>query len=348
MSAQAAAGTLLLDLRTDYDSAIYNEAANQPNEIGFTIHTARADFRGNFNDALSYRFRLRFNSEATDTGTDSLSSRVDFAQITHKLDAFSITAGKFVTDVGGFETIGDAREVFLRSEANRALTGTYASVLDPAANVSYQTKYATGVRVGWKTGAGELSLLAANNPEGDAADNPEPQTRLLSGVIYKGSYLDGLWQTVLSYHEYAGNRDSAASMEDTKTSTMAAGVRWDNKAQFAQLDYVQLDDKDLMLATELSDVKITSWIGEVGTRWDSWTFKAKAELSEMSESPDAAAGTRLKVQGLGAVVQYQVFDEPNLRYHLAWTQKTRQREGQPDPVTQHVLAGLIFYHDLLK
>ncbi|MBX3039685.1 MAG: hypothetical protein KF789_03120, partial [Bdellovibrionaceae bacterium] len=222
-----AMAALTLELRPDYDAGNFNraaKAAGAADETAFTLNTARLDLRGDMNEDLSYRLRFRLNNESTDQGVDSLSSRVDHASITHRLGQLALTFGKTNTDVGGHETISDARDLYFKSEASTALTGPYGALSNGAQIVFHQAKYDTGVKATIDLGASDLILMAMNSPESEAKANPRPHKHLMHGAVWKGQFAENRLQPVLSYHAFKSNSDSTASGPDTQSRLMAAGL----------------------------------------------------------------------------------------------------------------------------
>lgn len=347
LSLPTQAAGLLLDMRTDVDSVSYNQAAGAKDETGFLLHTARADLKGNVTDSLSYRLRFRLNNENTVQGVDNLSSRIDFASVTHKMDFASFTFGKTTTDVGGHETIGDSRDVYMKSEANKALTGTYNALSNGALPVFYQAKYDTGLKAQFGLGDSDLTLLVMNNAEAESSAAPQPHNRLLQGAVWKGKFAGNTLQPVLSYHTFKSNLDKASSTGDTDTKLMSAGFKWASEGSFAQIDYVQLKAANLALATA-SDFEINSVVLEGGYQMGQWTPRLKAEMSKVAEKPDAGAKIENDVTGYSLAVEYRLAEADLARYHLALSQKTFKQDNAPDRTENHVIAGFTFAHDLLK
>lgn len=352
-SIQSQASSMKLELRADSDSTDYNKASGKSDSHGFVLQTARVDWKGNPSDAFSYRFRLRLNNEETFRGVDGLSSRIDHASVTHQLDQVSLSFGRMATDAGGFETISESRDLYLKSEANMALTSTYDSISSEPA--FFQMKYATGVKAQTSLGSfGDLAIMVMNNPEAevdaddDSTTSPHAQKRLMQGLVWKGKFRDGEILPVLSHHRYGSNMDSGASNGDTTTQTSSAGLRWIKEGSFAQIDYVLLETTPLTAPTADTDFQVSSLVGEVGYQMGPWTTRFKAEMSTLTETPGAGSKLKADVKGYGLAAEYQVPNIEMARYHIAMTQKIRSQESAEDKTETHLIAGIVIAHDLFK
>lgn len=347
----AQAGSALVELRTDLDSESYNSAAAKQSKSAFKFQTARVDFKGEINESLSYRARLKFNDESVKDGADKMSSRVDQAYLAHKMEALTLTVGKFGTDVGGWETATDAFYLYSGSEANKALTSTYAGT-----NGTFfrPVKYDTGAKVSYKFSDQELTVMALNNPAvEDVTGAGSQQSRAFTGVVYKGKFADGKLLPLLSYHSGGYSSDDvtgagANSITGEGTSQLAAaGLKWNDGGWWAQLDYVDLKSAEFK-PTDVTTMKVQSIVGEFALIRDEWTIKPKIESSTVTETPTVAAEGKAKSEGVALAAEYKPFADKNFRYHVAATQKTTKVDGIDDKIEQHLIFGVAFSADVLK
>lgn len=346
LASVARANSLLLELRGDLDSVTANEAAGIATSSAFTLQTARFDFKGDINESLSYRMRLKANDEGTSRGVDAVSSRFDQGYLTHKMDAVSVTLGKFGIDAGGFETVADSFNLYFASKANEALNRNFTG----AANTYFTPiKYSTGAKVAYRAGAHELTLMIFNNPASDAG-TPKAQTRFFGGAVYKGAFAGSKLSAILSYH--SGNSPvetvgGTAYIGEGAARLSAAGLKWTESAWWAQLDAVDLKSVDLN-AADLTSMSVRSVVAELGFVADAWTIRPKIEMSRVNESPTVAAETKTNFEGGAIGVEYRPFADKNFRYHFAATQRATKVDGLDDRIENRVIAGFAFSADLLK
>ncbi|MBX3040375.1 MAG: hypothetical protein KF789_06660 [Bdellovibrionaceae bacterium] len=350
LSVPAHAASLLLEMRTDADSASYNRAAwatGKRDETGFLLQTARLDLKGDLAENLSYRLRFRVNNESTVQGVDALATRVDFASVSHKMEFVTLTLGKTGAEVGGHEGLMDSRDIYLKSEANKAVTGSYNALSTNTRPVFYQSKFNTGVKAQVGLGESDLILMVMNNPEAESSATPRPHNRMLQGAVWKGKFAGNTLQPVLSYHTFKSNLDGLSSTSETESKLMAAGFKWADQGSFVQLDYIQLKATGLALAVP-SDFQVTSVVFEGGYQMGAWTPRLKAEMSKVTETPDTGAKLENDVTGYSLAMDYRVPEASFARYHVALSQKTVRRDQAPDLTENHLIAGFTLVHDLLK
>jgi hypothetical protein len=193
ISASAFAGSINYDFRGDYNSTMYNDGAGLPNFQKFYIKTGRLYFKGTLNERISYELRWGFYKPAVETATanaarDSLNSSVEFANITDKMsDIFALQAGKFSTELGGFEGAASGADLYMVTPnyghvGAKTLIGKNLGINQGGAN---NLLYATGVKGDFYVADQHLFLVLADN-QGDAVDagGNFNQNRGLMGVIY--------------------------------------------------------------------------------------------------------------------------------------------------------------------
>lgn len=353
LSTPALAKSLLLDVRGEVDSLSYNKDANTAGSTAFNLQTGRIDYKGEINDSLSGRVRVRFNADnETNRGLDSLTNQTDYAYLSHKMGSFSLTLGKFGSEVGGHETITDSMLMYYKSEASKALTANYVGV---DGNTIYFTpmKYVTGAKLTYKMDDSTLSVMGFNNPDTDAASSPK-QTRFAAGASYIGKFLDKKLQPVASYFASKQNKSQPVSatpglvgtMEGTN-SVVSAGLKWDDDAWTGQVDYIALESAEFN-AADLTKLKLQTTVAELTYKLGQWSPRATYETSESKETPETAAETKIKISGFGVGTEFKPDYDQNMRYFLVYTQKDKTPDGGKKKTENHVLLGFSMSADLLK
>ncbi|MBX2986278.1 MAG: hypothetical protein KF802_00130 [Bdellovibrionaceae bacterium] len=337
---QAHAVNLSLDLRGDLDAASYNKASKKPDNTFFTLHTARVDLKGEMNEELSYRLRFRLNDESAAQGYDKLSNRVDYAYISQKMEGIDLTLGKMLADVGGHETLQDSINLYYKSEANKALTGDYKDIATGTVSYFFPIKYMTGAKIGAKLGDSEFAIMGFNNPDTDNSATT-PQSRFMSGAVFKGKFLDKQLQPVLSYHQVSYGSEAAAADPDHKAQLLAAGLKWDADSFYAQADYIDLKSGPLLVTAVKNDLHIQTTVAEGGLKMGRYLPKLTIESSVVKQKPDTGAELEKKFLGGGVALEYKPFEDKNMRYHIAYTQKTAQQDGADDKIENHLILGFM-------
>lgn len=361
ISSCAFAGSLKLDLRSDFDSTDYNAAAqptvssaasssNKPNQV-YTMTQGRLDFNNKLNDQLSYRLRLRFIVPSVTTGgPDKLASDVDYAYINHKMDAAGLTFGKLPVELGGFEVAMPDPEYYFSSEANKAISSGYKN-----GNVSYffPAKYGSGLKVALAAGDFDLTLVTANNPDGEAAASPKPQTRPMTGAIARGKFLEKTVTAQASYHQMSMGEDSARFDDLSKVYYINAGLKYDNGAYHIQYDYNDVRSNGIIDtvgfgANASVDNRIISHVLDTGYKIDNITPKLKLESSNVRFIPNTSKDVTRDFIGGGVALEYRPFGTDEFRYHVAVTSKSTKQESTDDKVENHAVVGVRLLADFLK
>lgn len=354
----AHAGSLELDARFDSDNTQYNDAAKTAgakDATNLTMQTGRLDYKGKVSDALSFRFRTRFNRASDSTanagtagvrGNDSLNATVDFASLTHKvMDNLSVTVGKTSTEVGGFEVATPGSDLYFKSQAYRDLdygSTVVASLSNSAANPGSRglnVVYAGGVKAVYSIAGQDIGVMVANGPQTSAE-----QSKLMSGVVWKGSFLDKQLQTVVSYHATSFDQ---TNKPDLKANFLTAGLKWDAGAWFTSLDvsnftYGKLSDPNddtTMSVVLLGGMKFM----------DNHAVKLMVESSQAKTG--AATQVNYKFMGYGLAYEYKPMADTNFRYHVAYTSRTASNgdiSGYQDRIENHVIFGAKLLADFLK
>jgi hypothetical protein len=359
LSTAAHANTLDYDFRGDWTSLDYNDAAitnpsapTVQDNSRFYLRVGRLQYKGALNDRFSYVGRLAFNKAATDTGTanakrDSLNASVEYAFITDKMsDMFSLTLGKFYTEIGGIEGSTSGADLYSISPnyghvGTKTLLGQNIGVNEGGSkNILYMAG-AKGVFTFAETQ--NIILLATNNVAADPVDanGAFNQNRGLMGVVWRGGFMDKTLTGLLSYHE--ASPQSATGNKDNKHTFISAGLKYESD-WVGSIEYNTTDYKD-----GASGNKDTLWSGilKVGYKWDQWTPRLEFITSE-EKSEIAALGTT-KVNIIGAILEYKPTAE-NVRYHVAVASTTQKPPsgGGDDMTRMDITLGARLYGDFLK
>lgn len=359
LSTAAHANTLDYDFRGDWTSLDYNDAAinnasapTVQDNTRFYLRVGRLQYKGNLNDRFSYVGRLAFNKASTDTGVnnakrDQLNASVEYAFITDKMsDMFSLTLGKFYTEIGGIEGATSGADLYSVSPnyshvGTKTLLGKNIGVNEGGSkNILYMAG-AKGIFTFAETQ--NVILVAANNIGADPVDSNGAfnQNRGLMGVIWRGGFMDKTLTGTLSYHE--ASPQTATGNKDDKDTFISAGLKYESN-WVGSIEYNTTEYKD-----GASGNKDTLWSGilKVGYKWDQWTPRLEFITSE-EKSEIAALGTT-KVGVIGAILEYKPTAE-NVRYHIALASTTQKPPsgGGDDMTRMDITLGARLYGDFLK
>lgn len=98
-------------------------------EAAFKLNRVRLEILGTFSDRFSYHFRQSFNKYSNPYSLDNLSSSVEYAFVKWDISKlFSLTAGKQVVDLGGYEYYVNAIKVREFSDFNNNINCYQAGV----------------------------------------------------------------------------------------------------------------------------------------------------------------------------------------------------------------------------
>lgn len=336
VASTAHAGSLNLDLRADYNSTTYTDSS-QKDFTKFYFKTGRLDYQGKANDDLSFRVRLAFNKDATRLNTDSAQTAVEYAFLTHKMsEYFSLSAGRFNTEFGGFEGATSGADLYLTSQfyTRKGPNGNLAAGVFGTADLLYMT----GVKGTFTFGDQSIHVLGTNEKFKEAA-TPMDQNQSMYGAIWRGAFMEKALMTNLSYHTMNGPADG-----DTN-QFMAAGVMWNSKPVMVSLDYLMSEFKEDASGDKDTVTSIVAKFAYSG--WEQWTPRLEVVSSE--EKLETAGTVTNKFMGYGAVLEYKPYTDVNFRYHLAYNyQKEELDAGGDDPVSQEIVLGARLMADFLK
>lgn len=344
----AHAGSISFDSRADYEAKNYNDASNTRNYNKMYMQTLRLDAKGNFDEATSYRLRVRFNKTATAMRTaDSLNDSTDFAFIQHKvMDNLSFQLGKLGTEIGGFEGMTAGSDLYFLSQAYGEQTAL---------------RYATGAKIIYTVAGQELNFMTVNQQTDPASANASStavnfdQTHNAMGLVYKGSFMDKALLPYVSYFmddvQAVGTASSATPAvltkgTDKKYNYMTVGIKWDAKPVFVEADYSMNNYKNKSVMDETDTTN--SIVATVGYQLDNWVAKLKYEGSEVKTFTAANTSTKATLTGMQLAAEYMPSGDKNFRYHVAYMTRDTKPETGDTQTSQTVIAGFKLYADFLK
>jgi hypothetical protein len=357
----ASAGSISYDFRADYSSMSYN-ADNLPTNSRFLLRTGRLDFKGALNESLTYQARWAFNKPATYGATattatnqnrDSLNNSVELAFITHKVsDLFTLSLGKFNTEIGGFEGATSGADLYLTSPmythtgpgntVGASATGTLAGGNFATNSSTNNLLYGAGLKATVTAMEGQTLSLVATNNSADATEGTNPsQNRGLLGAIYKGVFMDKALTGLLSYHELSTQAPNTLG----KHTFMSAGVKVDMLPWAATLEFQTTDFKaDAVGVTGKDNLNVV--IGKLAFTSGMWTPRLEAFTGE--EKREIGTTETNRFTGLGAVLEYKPTDD-NFRYHVAFNTIASKPENTANEVTRNeIVVGARLFGDFLK
>ncbi|MES3038024.1 MAG: porin [Bdellovibrionota bacterium] len=360
-SSPAFAGKLLFDARLDGQGQTFNNEASSAtlghDNFRFMMKTARLDYQGNLNDKTNVRARAILNTTQGAVQTrDNLNGTVDLFFVNHKVqDNLELTAGKFSSDIGGWEHQLSSPDVYLFSAAysggssdlnttTRTLfagrTGATIGTFTWASTGT--TRYYTGAKLTHKVEGHELAIHTADLTADDNVGTTSSQTRTLTGLVYKGSFSDKLIQPLLSYHE--GFLPGGGS--DAKVIFANAGLRFNFDDNVIDLDYLTNTFKSRTAVSTggFKDDAIRSTLLAWSKVYGQWTPKVKLESSEML----AADQKIFDVKGYSVALEYRPEVEENFRYHVAYNAKEYAPITGSSLTMQEVVVGTRIAADILK
>lgn len=331
MATSAFAGSLNLDARVDYNSTTFNSEATAPDFTRFYFKTGRLDYASKLNDDLSFRVRWSFTKSQVPALRDSLPAGIELAYLTNKFsDNFSMTFGKMGSEIGGFEGLTSGADLYLLSEAYSKKDGNNANIASVFG--TSDMLYLTGAKATFAF-EGQTISLATYNAEQDVPNSTGPlaQNYGVSGLVYRGAFMEKALQFIASYHTSSPNSDD-------KYNWYAAGVKWDATPITASVDYVVTQHDTT------TDDKITSIIGKLAyTGIEQWVPRL-----EVTSSTSDIAGVENTYMGYGVVAEYVPKKEDTFRYHVAVNQVKESPDAGDDIERTEIIVGTRLLADFLK
>lgn len=338
LAATAQAGTINLDMRADYSGVTYNDEVATPSFSKFYLKTGRLDFQTKVVEDLSMRVRWAFNKDATRLATDNTQRSLEYAYLSHKMnDMFTLSAGKFNTEFGGFEGATSGADLYLTSEfyTRTGPAGALAGENLGTTNLLYMT----GVKGTFSFADQTQTLhILATNETNQEATSPLSQNTSMMGVIWKGAFMDKALMFNVSYHMM-----NADVVED-KHSFVAVGAMWNSQPVSVTVDYLMTERN-----SDAGDTKdaLNSIVAKIGySGWEQWV--PRVEFTSTEEKLEIAGTQTNKFMGMGLVLEYKPYTDTNFRYHVAANQVTLKPETGDDIIRQEVLVGARLMADFLK
>lgn len=332
LTTSAFAGSLNLDLRADYSSTTYKDTPGASDSTKFNLKTGRLDYQGKIAEDLSFRVRLAFNKAATQ-GVDSTQSAVEYAFVTHKAsDFFSLSAGKFLTEVGGYEGTTSGADLYM--------TSTFYTPTGESSNIlgTKDLLYLTGVKGTFSYDGHQFILMATNEPETKAGPTGT-QNSSMYGAVWKSSFMEKALNFNVSYHTLAG------PTKDDKHQLSAVGVMWNSNPLVLSLDYLMSQFK--ADATGFKDTVNSAVFNIAYTGWEKWT--PGLEFISSEEKIGGTADTKNTYTAYGVVAEYKPYADTNFRYHVSYNNTKGSLEGvSDDQIKEEVVVGARLLADFLK
>lgn len=331
LSSASHAGSLNLDMRADY-SSVTNTDLNTPDQTRFYFKTGRLDYIGKANEDISFRVRWTFNKD-TSRQVDEVHQGIELAYLTQKFnDHFSLTAGKFNTDFGGFEGGTSGADLYMLSQFYRA-SGRSPNLLSTS-----ELLYLTGAKATFTHGEQLLHIMATDEPDKKAGE-PKEQNSNMFGIVYRSLFLEKSLGFNLSYHFLPG------ASKDDKHQFTTIGLLWDSAPVRITVDYLMNEFK--ADATGYKD-SVNSLVAKVSyTGWEFWTPRIGFISSE--ETIGGNIDKTNRYTGYEAIFEYKPYKETNFRYHLAYNNMKSTGDDYPqDGTREEVIAGARLMADFLK
>jgi hypothetical protein len=329
----AESGSLNMDFRFDYDSLNGNQEAKNaglvPSNRAY-VQTGRLDYRGQIDQTLSFRTRLRFNqdnsavSNYNSTYPDSSVGRfVDFAYVSHQVsDDLILTFGKMGTEMAGFEGSTSGADHYFLSKA-------YSSA----------AIYNSGLKATAKIENHSLSFFAGDQYRTTAV-TANTQTSLMTGVVYNGGLFSETLNIIASYHFQEYNESDRKKADSFAT----VGLKYNKATWWISFDNDIYKFKNKGAVDK--DDEISSMVLAAAYKFEKHLLKFNAESSE--QTAITGQDPKDKITTLGAAYEWHKNGDDSFRYHLAYTSSTKKSDTNADAVTEHIIAGVRLNADFLK
>lgn len=348
----AHAGSISFDGRVDMLSNDFDDASSSADHAKFNIETARIDAKGKLGDSVSYRARFRLNKNRATVNRDTTGADLDYANLTNKFnDSVSLTVGKLATDVGGIEGATSGPDLYMKTIGYSGATpATGQSIFGTDA-----VRYATGAKVAYLMGDHEIALgftnLAADSsgPGNNGTASQFNQNKYMTGLVYKGGFMDKKLTAVASYHSQAGKLSGGGADDDkSKNTLMAVGVKYDAEMFAVEADY--LADKAGSYTTADKDDDLTTIQVGFAYKMDQWTPRVKVESSTATVNTSAATAVKWTYTGTQIALEYKPVKDDMFRYHLAyWSRETKNDvTGSTATTDKQIILGTRILADFLK
>tara|TARA_B110001454_G_scaffold219192_1_gene251213 strand:- start:98146 stop:99171 length:1026 start_codon:yes stop_codon:yes gene_type:complete len=321
-------GSVNFDFRFEWDSSSYNNAAKAAGSKAssqFLMRTGRVDFKGNLNKDISYRLRWGIDHDGATAQhkTDNFSTQVDYAYVQDKVsEDIWITLGKFASELGSIEGNMSSPDIYLPSQAYAALS-------------TNDFLYVSGAKLTAAVLGQEVSLYVVNQSDSQSIE----QTKLAYGLVYKGKFLNSTLFPNLGY--FSDEKQGMSTDVKMTTNISSAGVKWDPKPYYINLDYIIFAQKNVS-AVDVKDT-ITTLLFDAGYDFEDVIPKFKYEMTTKKNG-----SVKEQYDGVAVGVEFKPYPQDIFRYHVMVTQTTIKPESGDSRFEQHFLVGTRIYGDFLK
>jgi hypothetical protein len=303
----AASGQLFVDGRADHVSFTPNDATGKANYEAFQLSRFKVDYQLKASDANFVRIRFDglANTSVGPTLRDRATPLIDLAYITHKFsDMASLTMGKLVSGIGGYEASISPGDLYLRSTAGNEVAAIYYPVGAQAEFTFADTQ--------------KIKLNFANNTQ-DVTSTTGPtttlnQTRALSGLAYWGKFMDNNLIATASYHMEDFVRTTGVKAKNTYSNIGGKFIIGDIEIEADVLDNKY--DIDPQAATNVLDTMTALALVRFNMA-DLGSFHVKYEDTKQKIASGVSGDTTTKYTGLTAAFEYKPVKDENWRMHLA-------------------------------
>jgi hypothetical protein len=350
----SASASLNFDFRLDYRGVSYNDDAATKSFSSFNAKTARLDYQGKLSDEISFRTRVALNKDGTNaSGTNDagLQKAVEYAYATHKLtDSLSLTAGRYASDIGAWEGITPGADLYMVSagfSGSGATSTTMGASTATKVSASNSYLYITGAKLAYKMESQDVSLMAANPVNAVSATGTDnAQSRLMTGVVYKGGFLEKSLNLVASYHTVG--TPTTASGKDDNLSFVGLGITYLFSENMVGIDNLMNTYKRTVGTNTRSENSSTMNVTYAYKGLE--TITPMLKYSQTTETPDSAtSANKIVVTGTSAVMEYKPAKDQIYRYHVAYSMLSDKTDGATlTPAQTEILAGMRINADFLK
>ncbi|MDG0815801.1 OprO/OprP family phosphate-selective porin [Bdellovibrio sp. PAP01] len=358
-SEEAFSQKMVLDLRLDGRGTDYNSAAEADGRrdyYKFYLQTARLNLSDTLFEDISYRVRWRLSgrNQGNVTKRDSTNLGLDLAYVTVKTaPAFTVTVGKFLSEVGGYEGALSGPEIYFLSEANGGTSYLNNGVHLTGADVNV---YYTGAKLTWLPPNQYLAFHIANNntavgrnesfavDAGDSLDNGTfDQDRSIVGLVYNNSALLGpAVQTLMSVHY------SNPGQGTNEALYLALGGQFTFDQWMIQADLLQDRFKSKNLTAVYDDSISSLVLGLQYKLQETTTLQLRLYESQevLGGSPDATN----RYHDAGLIWEHYRINNNKVRYHFAYFYRAMDSDisGSSQRTEQDIIVGVRIMTDIFR
>lgn len=311
------------DMRLDFIS--HQENGRDDNYTEFRNLFA-IGFEGNISKKVSFKFRNRFNKEATLQTLDNLDGSVELAMINiEATPKTNLQFGKMFAYFGGYEYEFNPTEVLVYNDVQNNL-------LNYVTGVGVTQKVSENHQFGFQA-LNSRTMRYSDLYEGKVAENvQEPKWPLALVLNWQGSFFDGKFQTIYSYSRFRIAKGHAT----TQAITLGNKFHHNNLTLMYDFNYSgeQLDTKGIN-----TEILGGEFIAQDATYLEHWvraqyqiTPNWEVLLTLMTSSAyakdaiDENSGLdHLKTSyGVIPTLYYKPFSDLNLKFFVAYIGRSYQ------------------------